>query len=155
MLQFVPIALILLLTARLSYWDVREHRLPNRITLTIFPVAVICVALSFRVEKIGVALGVALLVFVIGVLISSTGTLGMGDVKLLTGMAVALSYFSPTYFLLSLISGLLFATFIAGLMIVRKRIEFGSKIALGPYLLAGFALATVPLLAEELFTGVA
>jgi leader peptidase (prepilin peptidase)/N-methyltransferase len=67
----------------------------------------------------------------------------MGDVKLLTSMALALGSYSPMSFLAALSVGLVVATVVSITRIAIKKLTPNSSIALGPYLMLGFALIAI------------
>jgi leader peptidase (prepilin peptidase)/N-methyltransferase len=76
--------------------------------------------------------------FLIGTLISMRGWIGMGDVKLFTGLSLLMAWFDPslvwqaTLWAFGLAAGVVLVGFLAKKMTAR------STIALGPYLLVGF-----------------
>jgi leader peptidase (prepilin peptidase)/N-methyltransferase len=129
----------------LARTDIREHRLPNRLTLPLLPVALVgqCLSACFSGEwsRLGVSLGWAVVAFVVGLGINRIGTLGMGDVKLITGMSLSLGWFSPVAPLLALCAAFALATLVVLFLFVTRKARMGSSIALGPYLLAGFVIA--------------
>jgi len=79
--------------------DLREHRLPNRLVLPAFPVAflaqLIATIISADWARQLSAVLIALAVGVIGLGANYIDTLGMGDVKLATVIALTLGYFNP------------------------------------------------------------
>ncbi len=143
MLELIPVLAILLATPRLSLWDIREHRLPNHITFPLIMLSTLIILLSFQTSRILAAFGLALLVFLIGWLLAHRNLVGMGDVKLLTAMALALGSHSPMSFLAALSIGLVVATVVSITRIAIKKITPNSSIALGPYLMLGFALIAI------------
>jgi leader peptidase (prepilin peptidase)/N-methyltransferase len=62
----------------------------------------------------------------------------MGDVKLMSAMALALGWYSPTLPVLALLFSLLTAGIVAFLLLVIGKIKLGGSMPLGPYLIAGF-----------------
>jgi leader peptidase (prepilin peptidase)/N-methyltransferase len=66
------------------------------------------------------------------------GLLGMGDVKLMSAMALALGWYSPTLPVLALLISFLIAGIVALLLMALGKIKLGGSMALGPYLIAGF-----------------
>jgi leader peptidase (prepilin peptidase)/N-methyltransferase len=62
----------------------------------------------------------------------------MGDVKLMTVMALALGWFSPLLPVVALGLSFLLAGVVAILLLMRRKIRLGGSMALGPYLIAGF-----------------
>jgi leader peptidase (prepilin peptidase)/N-methyltransferase len=76
--------------------------------------------------------------FAVGLGINRIGTLGMGDVKLITGMSLSLGWFSPVAPLIALVAAFALATIVVLFLFVTRKARMGSSIALGPYLLVGF-----------------
>lgn len=125
--------------------DLRERRLPNRITIPGFIVSLAGLMLSMDWLRLSVSLGMSALIFAIGTLISIKGLIGMGDVKLMTGLGLLLVWFSPHLLWQSLLWTFVTAgVFVLGGLLFKK-ITTRSTIALGPYLLVGFwATVTQP-----------
>ena len=120
--------------------DIRERRLPNRITLPGIAISLLGISLSFDWLKVLIALGIAASLFGLGTLLSIKGMIGMGDVKLMTGLGLLLAWFSPSLVWQALLWAFLSAgIFVVGGMLFKK-ITTRSTIALGPYLLIGFWL---------------
>lgn len=129
----------------LARTDIREHRLPNKYTLPLLPIALVgqlaaCLA-GADWSKLAVALAWALSAFAVGLGINRMGTLGMGDVKLITGMSLSLGWFTPVAPLVALCAAFALATVVVLLKFATRKARMGSSIALGPYLLLGFAIA--------------
>lgn len=143
MVDLVPVLAILLVSPRLAYWDIREHRLPNRITFPLILLSALVAVLTFPSPRAPIVLGLAVSVFLTGWLLSHLNFIGMGDVKLLTAMALALGTYSPLSFLAAMTFGMLFATVVSLTRIALKKIRSNSSIALGPYLMLGFALLAI------------
>ena len=129
----------------LARTDIREHRLPNKYTLPLVPVALAGqVAAAWSTgewSRLGVAWGWAVVAFVVGLGINRIGTLGMGDVKLITGMSLSLGWFTPVAPLLALCAAFALATVVVLFLFATRKARMGSSIALGPYLLVGFVIA--------------
>ena len=87
------------------------------------------------------AIGWAVVAFAVGLGINRIGTLGMGDVKLITGMSLSLGWFTPVAPLLALCAAFALATIVVLFLFVTRKARMGSSIALGPYLLVGFVIA--------------
>jgi leader peptidase (prepilin peptidase)/N-methyltransferase len=129
----------------LARTDIREHRLPNKLTLPLLPIAlfgqVLAAWLCGEWSRLGIALGWAVVSFVVGLGINRIGTLGMGDVKLITGMSLSLGWFTPVAPLLALCAAFALATLVVLFLFATRKARMGSSIALGPYLLVGFLIA--------------
>lgn len=120
--------------------DLRERRLPNKITLPGIAISLLGIALTLDWMKVLIALGASAAIFGVGTLLSLRGYIGMGDVKLMTGLGLLLTWFSPHLLWQSLLWTFVSAgVFVLGGMLFKK-ITTRSTIALGPYLLVGFWL---------------
>jgi leader peptidase (prepilin peptidase)/N-methyltransferase len=133
----------LVLTAwPLAKTDILERRLPNKYVLPAFPITWLGQLLA-GVTGAGFvnmlwALLAGVVTFGLSLLINRLGLLGMGDVKLMTVMALALGWFSPLLPIIALGLSFLIAGVVAIWLLLRKRIKLGGSMALGPYLIAGF-----------------
>ena len=72
----------------LAVHDFREHRLPDALTLSAFPVIGVAVAAT-RPENLGMAAGLALVALAAGFLGHRVADLGLGDVKLAGAVTLA------------------------------------------------------------------
>lgn len=144
MFQLLGSAYLALFTVPLVAIDIRERRLPNKITLPGIAITVLGIALAARWGQTLWAIGCAAVVFAVGTILSMRGWIGMGDVKLLVPIALTLGWYGPD----KLIFGLTTAFVIAGVVVLirwlLKKITASSTIALGPFLLGGFWLALIP-----------
>lgn len=133
----------LVLTAwPLAKTDILERRLPNKYVLPAFPITWLGQLLAGFSGAGFVNMLWALLVgavtFGLSLLINRLGLLGMGDVKLMTVMALALGWFSPLLPIIALGISFLIAGVVAIWLLLRKEIKLGGSMPLGPYLIAGF-----------------
>ena len=125
-------------TIPLMVIDLRERRLPNKITIPGFLISLVGLALTLEWQRVLLALAISVIVFGVGTGISMAGWIGMGDVKLVAGLSLLLAWFDvgllwqATLWAFGLASLVVFAGFLA------KKITARSTIALGPYLLLGF-----------------
>ncbi len=128
----------------LIVYDLRERRLPNKLTLPGLTIAIVSLAATMQWSKFLIALGISGLLFLVGTLLSMRGWIGMGDVKLFAGLSMLLSWFSPAL----VWQATLWAFGIAGVFVLVgllvKKMTARSTIALGPYLLIGFWVAITP-----------
>ena len=131
----------------LSLTDLRERRLPNKFTLPVFPLTalgqVLAVAGGAPLIKFLLALLCAVIAFAAGIALNRAAGLGMGDVKLISGMTFGLAWFNPLLPGIALFIAFLLAGVVALVLIALKRTNTGSSIALGPYLLVGFAFSLI------------
>ena len=133
----------LVLTAwPLAKTDILERRLPNKYVLPAFPITWIG---QFLAGLFGAGFTNMLWAFIAGVVtflialaINRAGLLGMGDVKLMSVMAIALGWYSPLLPIVALGLSFLIAGVVALALLLLKRIKLGGSMPLGPYLLAGF-----------------
>jgi leader peptidase (prepilin peptidase)/N-methyltransferase len=143
MFELLGVIYLALFTIPLVVIDLRERRLPNKITLPAIVVTLTGVLLSAQWPRVGVALLCAALLFGAGTALSFKGWLGMGDVKLLVPIGLTLGWFGWE----RLAIGLGIAFFCAGgFVLVRmamQKITATSTIALGPFLLVGFWAAVI------------
>jgi leader peptidase (prepilin peptidase)/N-methyltransferase len=79
-----------------------------------------------------------LVTFLVALAINRLGLLGMGDVKLMSAMALALGWYSPFLPVLALLISFLIAGIVALLLLALGKIKLGGSMPLGPYLIAGF-----------------
>jgi leader peptidase (prepilin peptidase)/N-methyltransferase len=138
-------AYLLVVAWPLARTDIREHRLPNKYTLPLMPIALVgqlAAGLSGADwSRLAVALAWAIAAFAIGLGVNRIGTLGMGDVKLVTGMSLSLGWFTPAAPLIALAAAFGLATLVVLFLFTTRKARMGSSIALGPYLLVGFVIA--------------
>ena len=133
----------LVLTAwPLAKTDILERRLPNKYVLPAFPITWLGQLLAGFAGAGFVNMLWALLVgavtFGLSLVINRLGLLGMGDVKLMTVMALALGWFSQLLPIIALGISFLIAGVVAFWLLMRKKIKLGGSMPLGPYLIAGF-----------------
>jgi leader peptidase (prepilin peptidase)/N-methyltransferase len=143
MFQLLGAAYLALFTIPLVVIDLRERRLPNKITLPAIALTLLGLLLTAEWSRVGVALLCAALLFGAGTALSFKGWLGMGDVKLLVPIGLTLGWFGWE----SLAFGLAVTFFGAGLFVLvrlaMQKITATSTIALGPFLLFGFWAAVI------------
>ena len=126
----------------LAKTDILERRLPNKYVLPAFPITwigqVLAGLFGAGFTNMIWALGAAIATFAISLSINRLGFLGMGDVKLMTVMALALGWFSPLLPAVALGISFLIAGAVATWLLIAKKIQLGGSMPLGPYLIAGF-----------------
>lgn len=157
----LPIVYLLAVSWPLASTDWRERRLPNVLTLPGLWLALTAqtaasMLLGFDAISRGgdgwqgfanqaAAVVVGLTVFASSLAAHVWAGLGMGDVKLVTVIALSLGWFSPWSPLLALFSGLSAAVIWVGVSFIAGRVKLGSTLALGPWLLVGFVVAVAVL----------
>ncbi len=144
---YLGIAYLFAVAWPLAVIDIRERRLPNRLVLPAIPIAIVgqvVAAISGAPWwPMLYAIGAGLAAFGLGLIANLRGGLGMGDVKLIAAMSLSLGWFSPLAPLLGVSLAFVSAGFWLGIKLVAKKASMGSSIALGPYLLVGFVLASI------------
>lgn len=125
--------------------DIREHRLPNRLVLPAFPVIafgqLVAATLTGQWWNFAFSLLTGIGALVIGVLANHAAGLGMGDVKLIAAIAFALGWYSPLIPLVSVFIAFVVASIAILALFALGKSKLQSNVALGPYLLIGFAVS--------------
>lgn len=150
-LPLIAVALVLALSVPLALTDIREHRLPNPLTYfaIIVSAALVLVAgisteswfqlvVSFMTG--GITLG-------LGYLLAMVNGIGMGDVKYLVAVNILLGWFSPWLILPMLAIGFTLASLVSLGLIIARRANLKTPIAMGPFLMLGFAFVALELFA--------
>ena len=131
----------------LSVIDIRERRLPNRLTLPAFPITLlgqgIAVLMGEDVWRLLVSVLAAFIAFAIALLLNVIAGLGMGDVKLIAGITFALAWFSPLLPVTAILVAFVSAGAASLVLLALRKTRMGSSIALGPYLLFGFVVCFI------------
>lgn len=142
-------AYLLIVAWPLSKIDLRERRLPNVLVLPAIPVTLLGQAIAATLGgewwRLGLATLAAAVAFAVGLAVNRGAGMGMGDVKLITAITLALGWFSPLSPLVALFIGFAAATLVILVLFIARKTKLGSSIALGPYLLIGFAASLVTL----------
>jgi len=142
LLALIPALYLLLVAIPLTVIDLREHRLPNRIVLPVFPIALLAQVAACSVGAEWTHLLIAVLVsvccFIVGLIANYFDYLGMGDVKLISALSLTLAFFAPWLAVIAI--GLAFglAFLVVSIKLVKGKANFGQSIPLGPYLLLSF-----------------
>lgn len=140
---WVAVAGLLAVTPSLFIADVREHRLPNRLTgpaalwmgvaATVGAVA----ARSWQPLAMSLAAGIASLLVYLALYVLARGGFGMGDVKLGGVLGLALGLQSPVSAIAAFVVGFLVAGLWAALLIATRKAGLRTHIAFGPFMLIG------------------
>lgn len=142
LIALIPALYLLAVAWPLTVIDLREHRLPNRLVLPAFPVALLAQSIGTVIStdwsRQLLALGIAVLVAVLGLGANYIDALGMGDVKLATVMALTLAYFNPWLPAIAIGIAFVLAFGVVVALISLGKAKIGSSIPLGPYLLLSF-----------------
>ena len=131
----------------LTVIDIRERRLPNRLTLPVFPITLLGqgaeVLLGEDLWRLLAAILAAFIAFAIALLLNYIAGLGMGDVKLIAGITFALAWFSPLLPAVAILVAFVSAGAASLVLLALRKTRMGSSIALGPYLLFGFLVCFI------------
>ena len=143
---------LLAVAVPLSIIDVRERRLPNRLTLPGIPVALVSqLVASWMLGKwIPLAIAVIWMIggFAVGLAFNRLQALGMGDAKLIAVICLNLGWFGWFWPVAALTLAFGIAIAFAIFMLATGRYKISSTIPLGPYLLVGFLASTIGLVAS-------
>lgn len=126
----------------LSIIDVREHRLPNRIVLPMYPIALALIVAaavatdSWNVLVRSLLAGAAMFAFYY-LLHRVGGGMGAGDVKLAGVVGLALGFLGWAEVMIGLASAFLLGGLAALMLIALRRADRRTRIPFGPFLLAG------------------
>lgn len=130
--------------------DIEEHRLPDRLTLPSYPIALALLAVpmlamaSGRRHFVMAVLGMVglWLVYLVLHLVNPRG-LGWGDVKLAGVLGAYLGWLGLNAWLEGAFLGVLLGGVYALVLVVLRRATAKSAIALGPFMIAGALLAVL------------
>lgn len=150
-LPLIAVALVLALSVPLALTDIREHRLPNPLTLLAILLSAVLVLLAgiltaswFQLALAFIAGGITL---GLGYLMAMVNGIGMGDVKYLVAVNILLGWFSPWLILPMLAIGFTLASLVSLGLIITRRANLKTPIAMGPFLMFGFAFVALELFA--------
>ncbi len=131
----------------LSRIDIQERRLPNRLVLPALPISLCgqlaASAISNQWLNFGFSIMAGVTAFVIGLAANRWASLGMGDVKLITAISLSLGWFSFMAPLVAVMVAFVIASLVIVALFMLGTTTMGQSIALGPYLLAGFAVTQI------------
>jgi leader peptidase (prepilin peptidase) / N-methyltransferase len=148
-LPLIAVLLLLILGVPLAITDIKEHRLPNPITYFAIAVSVVLVIAAglwtSRWLDLLAALVVGGITLGIGYLMARFNGIGMGDVKYLVATNTLLGWFSPWLILPMLAIGFTLASLVSLGLIISRRANLKTPIAMGPFLMLGFLVVSLPL----------
>lgn len=131
----------------LTVIDIRERRLPNRLTLPVFPITLlgqgVAVLLGADAGRLFAAVLAAIVIFAFALMLNLFAGLGMGDVKLIAGISFALAWFNPFLSAVAILVAFVAAGAASLWLLALRKTRMGSSIALGPYLLFGFLVCFI------------
>lgn len=153
MFPLIGVTFFAIATIPLIIIDFRERRLPNKITIPGYLLSLVGLLLTFEWQRVLLAVGISAALFGIGTLISLRGWIGMGDVKLFTGLSLLLAWFDPKLIWQATLCSFGVAAGVVLVGFLIKKMTARSTIALGPYLLVGFWVALSPVVISKLGGG--
>jgi leader peptidase (prepilin peptidase)/N-methyltransferase len=122
--------------------DLREHRLPNRLVLPVFPIALVSQLSATLVSgdwaRQLFAILIAVIVMAIGIAANYFEVLGMGDVKLASAISLIVAYLNLYLPVIAIGTAFVLAFAVVLVLLFRGKAKLGSSIPLGPYLLLSF-----------------
>lgn len=137
-IQVLPVAYFVAVAVPLIITDNREHRLPNKLTIPAIPITAFAwlslAILDNRWPDFWLSLGMAVIVFALGFGANRVGNLGMGDVKLFTGLALMLTWFIGAWSLLLPIGAVAICIAHYLVKVAIGKLRWGSSIAMGQYI---------------------
>lgn len=151
--QAVPVvvayAYFAVISVALTSIDLRTHRLPNRIVLPSYAVAIGCFVLAVilggsweRLVSALVGMG-ALFLFYLALRALSRSGFGGGDVKLAGLVGLHLGWLGLTPLLAGALAAFLLGGAYATVLLLRRRATPRTRIPFGPFMLAGAWIAIV------------
>lgn len=143
--------------AQLVVVDIREHRLPDRLTLPMaaaVPALLICPSWQAAAagaspgvsrSMLGAALGgSAMLAVYTVILVASRGSFGMGDVKLAASLGCVLGWLGPSAWIAGLLLPFVVAAGVGVMLVCLAGRPWSTRLAFGPYMVLG-VVAAVPI----------
>jgi len=138
----------------LSVVDLREHRLPNALTLPMLIVTPVGLAVADLLGSsptaagagwAGAGLGALLWLGVLGLLwlVSRGRGIGLGDVKLSPSLGATLGWISLETALIGLVMSFIAGGLVSVVLLLAKRVKRQTAIPFGPFLLLGSLVAVV------------
>ena len=142
LLALIPALYLLAVAWPLAVVDLREHRLPNRLVLPAYPIALVsqlvATIISMDWARFLVSVLCSLVVLVIGIIANYFDVLGMGDVKLAGALALILGYFNIYLPIVAIGIAFVLAFGVILVLLTKGKVSLGTSIPLGPYLLLSF-----------------
>lgn len=141
----------------LSLVDLRSHRLPNALTLPSYPITAGLLAAAAVAGSGSGSLGRALLggaasyLLLLALRLASPRGVGFGDVKLAGVLGMYGGWLGWTAWTLSLLTASLYAGAVGVVLLAASRAGLGSRVVMGPYLVAG--ALTAALVGQQLVDG--
>ena len=145
----IAVLVLLVMSIPLAITDIKEHRLPNPLTYSAITLSAALVilagAITSRWLDLLFSLNLGAITFGIGYLMAHFNGIGMGDVKYLVATNTLLGWFSPWLILPMLAIGFTLASIVSLGLIIARRANLKTPIAMGPFLMLGFFVVTLEL----------
>lgn len=145
--ETVAFAVLALACALLVVIDLAEHRLPDVITLPLYPVMLMTLALAAGVSgewsrfgRAAAAMAALAALYFAMAWIAPSG-LGLGDVKLAGPLGAFLGWFSWAHVLAGTLAAFLLGGLMAVVLLVFRRASRDTAFPFGPWMIAGAAVA--------------
>lgn len=139
---------LVLVGLALAAIDAEEHRLPNKLTLPSYPVALgLLVIAGFfagwtHLVAALVGMGALWLLYALLFLISPSG-IGWGDVKLAGVLGIYLGWLGADSWILGTFLGVLLGGLFAVALVMTRRAGRKTMIPFGPFMIAGALIAVI------------
>jgi leader peptidase (prepilin peptidase)/N-methyltransferase len=155
LLPLMPLLVVWLVVGGvLTVIDLREHRLPNAITLPMLIVTPLGLFVADLLDAVqapalagwsGAGLGAVLWLAVLGLLwvVSRGRGMGLGDVKLGPSLGATLGWLSVETALIGLVASFIIGGLVSLVLLVSRRADRRTAIPFGPFLFAGALVAIV------------
>lgn len=141
----IPLAYLAVVAIPLIITDVREHRLPNKFVLPFiaisFLTSIAVAIISGDWIRLLITVGFAFAILFIGIYLSGRDVVGMGDVKLYSGVALALTTFSIWFVVATILVSLAVAFVVTIVAVIRK--SHIASVQLGTYIIPTTLLFSV------------
>lgn len=140
LISMLPVAYLALTAVPLIVIDIKQHRLPNKIVLPMLAITFLS-QLTLAIwtgawASLGISVGLGFAMLVLGVIANYKGLVGMGDVKLMAGLTMMLSWFTVLGGALLMPISIALGLAVAAITVLTTQLK---QIPLGPTILATFA----------------
>ncbi len=136
-------------SAVLAVIDIRQHLLPNVLTLTSYPILMVLLALPAFVDDNwgawtrSVTASMLTLAIFTSLAVFSSGSFGMGDAKLAGFLAMPLAWSSWAHTLMAMAGAFVLSALVSVALLLLHRATRHSLIPFGPFLIAATWIVTV------------
>ena len=143
-LLFIPVAYLIAIAIPLLATDLKEHRLPNKLVLPLFPIWLLT-SITYVVltadwwNALLMPLLLAIAYLIVGIVANYFDWIGMGDVKLITAMVLSLSWASLFVLVVPFVA-IAIAIPISLVLLIKGRVK---SVPLAPALYACYLILAV------------